>query len=101
MEYRPGVQHSNADVLSRLPPPEAISEVPEAGETILLMENLHLSPVTARQIKQWTDQDLVLSNVRRLVQFGWETTSDVVSLKPFQQRKEELSVHDRCVLWGD
>ena len=64
------------------------------------MENLHLSPVTARQIRQWTDRDSVLSNVRRLVQFGRETASDV-SLKPFQQRKEELSVHDRCVLWED
>ena len=100
MEYRPGVQHSNADVLSRLPLPEAISEVPEAGEIILLMENLHLSPVTARQISQWTDRDSVLSNVRRLVLFGWETTSDV-SLKPFQQGKEELGVHDRCVIWED
>ena len=100
VEYRPGVQHSNADVLSCLPLPEAISKVPEAGETILLMENLHLSPVTARQIRQWTDRDSVLSIVVRLVQFGWETTFDV-SLKPFQQRKEELSVHDRCVLWGD
>ena len=64
------------------------------------MENLHLSPVTARQNRQYTDRDTVLSNVRRLVQFGWETTSDV-SLKPFQQQKEELSVHDGCVLWGD
>ena len=100
MEYRTGVQHSNADVLSHLPLPEAINEVPEEGETILLMENLHLSSVTARQIRQWTDRDLVLSNVQRFVQFGWETTSDV-SLKPFQQRKEELSVHDRCVLWED
>ncbi len=97
MEYRPGVPHCNVDVLSRLPLPEAISEVQEAGETILFMENLHLSPVTAGQIRQWTDRDSVLSNVRRLVQFGWETTSDV-SLKPFQQRKEELNVHDRCVL---
>ena len=100
VEYRLGVQPSNTDVLSHLPLPEAISEVPEAGETILLMENLHLSPVTARQIRQWTDRDSVLSNVQRLVQFGWENTSDV-SLEPFQQRKEELSVHDRCVLWRD
>ena len=51
VEYRPGVQHSNADVLSRFPLPESISEVPEAGKTILLMKNLHLSPVTARQIR--------------------------------------------------
>ena len=100
VEYRPGVKHSNADVLSRLPLPEAISEVPEAGEIILLMENVHLLPVTARQIRQWTDRDSVLSNIQRLAQFGWETTSDV-SLKPFQQRKEELSVHDRCILWED
>ena len=99
VEYRPGVQHSNADVPSRLPLPEAISEVLETGETILLMENLHLSLVTARQIRQWTIRDSVLSNVQRLVQFGWETTSDV-SLKPFQQRKEELSIQGRCVLWG-
>ena len=49
VEYRPGVQHSNADVLNHLLLSEAISEVPEAGETILLMENLHLLPVTARQ----------------------------------------------------
>ena len=100
VEYRPGVQHSNADVLSRLPLPETISEVPEAGKIILLMENLHLSSVTARQIRQWTDRDSGLSNIQRLAQFGWETTSEV-SLKPFQQRKEELSVHDRCVLWRD
>ena len=72
VEYRPGAPHPNADVLSRLPLPKAISEVPEAGETILLMANLHLSPVTAKQIRQWTDRDSVLSNVRRLVQFGWE-----------------------------
>ena len=64
------------------------------------MENLHLAPVTGRQIRQWTDRDSVLSNVRSLVQFGWETTSDG-SLKPFKQQKEEQSVHDRCVLWGD
>ena len=53
MEYKPGVQHSNADVLSHLPMPAAISEFQEAGQTILLMENLYLSPVTARQIRQW------------------------------------------------
>ena len=100
MEYQSGGQHSNVDVLSRLPLPETINEVPEAGETNLLIENIHLSPVTARQIRQWMDRDSVLSNVQRLVEFGWETTSDV-SLKPFQQRKEELSVRDRSVLWED
>ena len=62
--YRPGVQHSNADVILHLPLPEAISEVPEVGETILFMENLLLSPFTVRKIRQWTDQDSELSNVQ-------------------------------------
>ena len=70
VEYRPGAQHANADVLSRLPLPESISKVPDAGEMILLMETLQLSPVNARQIQQWTDRDPILSIARRLVQHG-------------------------------
>ena len=100
VEYRPGAQHVNADVLRRLLLPESISKVPDAGETILLMETLHLSPVNARQIQLWTDRDPVLSMVWRLVQHGWKETDDE-RLKPYQQRKNELSVLDRCVLWGD
>ena len=97
VDYRPGVQHSNADVLSRLPLPEAITDVPETGETILLMANLHLSPVTAIQIRQWIEIKYFQSSEDLYSLYG---KLPDVSLKPFQQRKEELSVHDRCVLWG-
>jgi len=37
--------------------------------------------------------------VRTLIQKGWQDTSDV-DLKPFQKRKNELSLHDGCILWG-
>lgn len=61
VEYKPGAQNSNADVLSRLPLPESMKSVPLPGETILLMENLQASPVNVKQIRQCTDRDPVLS----------------------------------------
>ena len=33
------------------------------GETVLLLETLECSPITATQIKAWTAQDTVLSRV--------------------------------------
>ena len=97
--YRPGEKHANADVLSRLPLPEAPSHIPIPGETILLMDTLQSSVVTVRQIRTWTERDPVLSRVRDLILQGWRYTTDR-DLKPYQQRKDELSVHDGCVLWG-
>ncbi len=35
--YRPGKDHANADLLSRLPLPESPREVPLPGETVLLL----------------------------------------------------------------
>ena len=54
VEYKPGLQHSNEDALSRSPLPESIKTVPQPGETIVLMENLQVSPVDVKQICQWT-----------------------------------------------
>ena len=97
--YKPGNSHGNADVLSRLPLPEAPSATLIPGETILLLDTLH-EPVSAAQIRQWTNRDPVLSAVRRMVQQGWHYNGDV-DLRPFSQRKDELSVQDGCVLWGN
>ena len=97
--YKPGKEHANADLLSRLPLPDTITDVPLPGETILLIETLQRSPVTAEQVRSWTDTDPVLARVRNLVQKGWsEATED--SLKPYYQRRDELSVQDGCLLWG-
>ena len=97
--YKPGADHANADVLSRLPLSEVPSDIPLPGETILLMDTLQGSPVSATQIKQWTDRDPVLSTVRKMVLQGWQHTDDT-KLLPFSRRKDELSVQDGCILWG-
>ena len=57
IQYKPGKDHSNADTLSRLPLPEIPTDVPLPGETIVLLDMLNSLPVTAEQIRQWTDKD--------------------------------------------
>ena len=49
--YKPGSKHANVDILSRLPLPQTLPEIGTLGETILLMDMLHLIPVTAQRIK--------------------------------------------------
>ena len=92
--FKPGSQNSNVDVLSR---PIAQANVPLPEERVLLLETLQLSPITAAQIKTWTDHDLILSQVRELVLQGWVTTTKPEML-PHQCRRYELSIHDGCLL---
>ena len=98
--FKPGIQNANADVLSRLSLADTPSNVPLSEETVLLLETLQLSPITAAQIKIWTDHDPVLSQVRDLVLQGWTSTTEP-DLLPYQRRRYELSTHDGCVLWGN
>ena len=95
--YKPGGDHVNADVLSRLPLLEAPSDVPLPGETVLLLDTLH-GPVTAIQIKHWTDRDPLLSSVRNRILQGWHLPNKE-ELRPFIGRKDKLSVQDECILW--
>ena len=97
--YRPGEKLANADVLSRLPLPEAPDSVPLPGDVICLLQTLQSSPITAGQIKCWTDRDPILSRVRNMVSKGWiEAVGE--ELRPYQQHKDELSVLDGCLLRG-
>ena len=41
----------------------------------------------------------MLSKVRNLVLKGWKNLPEE-ELKPYQQRQNELSVEDGCLLWG-
>ena len=99
MMYRPGKEHSNADVLSRLPLSESPSTVPPPGDVILLIETLRNSPVTDTHIREWTNRDPKMSRVRDMVKKGWSHTNDP-ELRPYQRRSQELSVQDGCILIG-
>ena len=98
--FRPGRQHANADVLSRLLLPDHPTTVPLPQESVLLMETLQMSPVTDKQTKSWTSRDSVLAKVQDKVLQRWVDTSDS-DMEPYQRRKQELSTEDGCVLWGN
>ena len=51
IKFKAGTENANADLLSRLPLPETPAQVPEPGETVLLMETLESALVTAAHIK--------------------------------------------------
>ena len=100
IEYCPGKNVQDADALSRLPLPQKV-RVPIPGDLHLLREHLDTaSPVTAKEIAQWTERDPVLARVRRFVKRGWPSSVSEEALQPYSRRKEELSVLDGCLLWG-
>ena len=60
-------------------------------------------PLTATKIKLQTERDTVLSKVKRYTQSGWPDTLDTedADLKPFHNRRNEVSLEDNVLLWGN
>ena len=90
--------HANADALSRLPLPEQPAKVIEEPELVLLAEHLLESPVTANDIKVWTQRDQKLARVLEYIQHGWPSEGDP-ELEPYSSRRLELSSYEGCILW--
>ena len=71
IQYRPGSEQANADACIRLPVPKVPTSVPQPFETVLVMELLASTPVSAKQINLWTQHDPVLSKVMQYVLHDW------------------------------
>ncbi|UYV73515.1 hypothetical protein LAZ67_10003901, partial [Cordylochernes scorpioides] len=96
IKFRRTQDHGNADLLSRLPVES--DETPVLNQTFILsyVEDL---PVTAAEIGVETKKDEVLSVVKRDTQQGWpERVGEY--LRPYFQRKLELTMDGECLLWG-
>ena len=73
IKYRKaGSENANADAFSSLPLPDTPSLTGLPPETVFLLDRLSKDPVTAKQIKMWTERDPVLSQVKRWVMQGWQ-----------------------------
>ncbi len=83
--YRAGKENANADALSRLPLPDTPASTPLPPETVFLLERLNDSPVSAKQIKIWTERDKVLSKVKRFVLQGWPPIVMDAEMKPLRK----------------
>lgn len=97
IRYRRSEQHCNADGLSRLPLPDTPPERSQAD--IFYFKEVHNAPVTAAQVKRFTRNDPVLSEVMDWISQGKRgKMSD--HLRPYMNRQNELTVQSGCLLWG-
>ena len=97
-QYVLGFRTSAQNAMSRLPLPGPAKEPPIPAETVMLLDHLNASPVTAAQIRSWTTQDPLLARVLRLNQEGWPSVCKK-ELQSFTSRHTELFVQDGCTLW--
>ena len=65
------------------------------------MDRLEVMPVNADHIEDWTVSDPVLQQVLRRVQQSWGDKCPDKSMEPFYVRRDELSTHNGCILWGN
>ena len=99
IEHKSGKMHQNADVLSRFPVNDGeVVKKPESN--VFLMKGLETAPVTAEQVKAWTVKNPEFSKVSEFIMRGWPAYVENEELKPYFQRRHELSMEDGCILWG-
>ena len=72
---------------------------PVPTELVLMIEKLDEAPISAKQMANWTQRDVVLSRVLQFIMLGWPKEADDY-LKPYWNRRLELSAHAGCILWG-
>ena len=101
IKYKPGIEHGNADAVSRLPLPVRPRTTPVPADTVWTMELLDSTPVSVKEIQEGTRTDVVLSQVVKFVQYGWPSRNKDEALQPYFERKQELSIQDGCLSWGD
>ncbi|UYV65508.1 K02A2.6-like [Cordylochernes scorpioides] len=96
IKFRRTQDHGNADLLSRFP--VGCEEIPRLNNVYALSFVKEL-PITAEEIATETEKDEVLSLAKFYTQQGWpEKVAD--HLRPYFQRKIELTVDEECLVWG-
>lgn len=99
IRYKAGKKLGNADALSRLPRPVTTSSDRVPTDLIHLLNHLSSTTISSANIKKWTSEDPVLSQVR-YISVGWPEEELGEEFNPFKGRKTELSTLDGCILWG-
>ena len=101
ISYRSTKLHANADALSRLPlVHDQTNDSPGVCfDSLFNLGQLETLPVMSKQLASATSTDPLLSQVMHYVQKGWLTQVSQ-DLKPFFNRKHELTLEDNCLMWG-
>lgn len=114
--YKPTDAHGNADALSRLPVPGRIHNTDcddldsfpvlfkvNTDTIVCSVEHQQINelPIQASDIAKVTQNDTILGQVYTYSIEGWPMANQIDSkLKPFYQKRFELSIDEGCILWG-
>ena len=98
IEYKRSEDHANCDALSRLPHED--STVGSEGVVYSVSVIDDDFPITAEDIGKATLVDPVLGKVHQFVMSGWPEGCPDETLKPYHNRRNELSCEQDCVLWS-
>ena len=113
IKFRPTGSHGNADMCSRFPLKNTESEDDDScylhGEEEAVKSVFSVHKVgdqvdrpllDADRVAKFTRNDVILSKVTHMLKDGWNDKELSDKIKPFKDRKSELSVDNGCVLWG-
>ena len=64
------------------------------------MSELFKPPVSAKDIKEWTSKDALLSTVLRFITKGWLNSVDQPELLPYYLKRNVLNADDKCNFRG-
>ena len=70
------------------------------GDLIELFNHLFSTSNNSIHIRNWTDWDPILSEVKQFILQRFSNMHVEDKFKPYQTRWQELSVVNRCVIWG-
>ncbi|XP_046748864.1 uncharacterized protein K02A2.6-like [Diprion similis] len=97
--HRPEKKHGNVDMLSRFPLPEEATEDEEVAN-VLMLEGITRNPISAEEIRQETEKDKTLKQIKTYMKKGWpKKTSRIV--KNFWVKRNELTIQEGCIVRGD
>ena len=99
ISYRPTKEHANADCLSRLPLDIKEGKGSTYFDSVFNIGQVESLPLTSKELSTATKVDPTLSKVARFIQTGWPSIIPA-NLKPYFNRKLELTLEKNCLLWG-
>ncbi|XP_061186771.1 uncharacterized protein K02A2.6-like [Saccostrea echinata] len=102
IEYRKTANHGNADGLSRLPLTSSTTDTTDDDiDTIYYSSQFESLPGSCDHVRKETQRDPILSQVLGIVLHGTGDFPAGNEFKPYRNRRNELTVHQNCLLWGN
>ena len=98
--YKRSADNANAGFFSRFPVQTRDEEDPNPDEHYVFATAVSSLPVTAVEIADFTKKDKVLVKVYEHTSSGWPNYCPDPEIKPYWNRREDLSLDDGCLLWG-